>query len=93
MDNYKYLILGGGMAANAAIRGIREIDPAGPIGMVSLDIDPPYKRPYLSKGLWKNKPFDSVWLPLEGQDVTRHFGRRIVSLNADQLIAKDDQDV
>jgi 3-phenylpropionate/trans-cinnamate dioxygenase ferredoxin reductase subunit len=91
MENYKYLIIGGGMAANAAIRGIREIDPTGPIGMVSSDIDPPYKRPYLSKGLWKNKPFDSVWLPLEDQDISRHFGRLIVSLNGDQLIAKDDQ--
>ncbi len=65
MENYQYLIIGGGMAAGAAAKGIREIDPDGTIGVVSLDIDPPYKRPYLSKQLWKGKPFESVWFHME----------------------------
>jgi len=61
MPEYKYLIIGGGMTAAAAIKGIREIDTEGSIGVVSEDVDPPYKRPPLSKKLWQGKPFDIVW--------------------------------
>ncbi len=32
MSHYPYLIVGGGMAAAAAVQGIREIDPTGAIG-------------------------------------------------------------
>jgi hypothetical protein len=32
MPHYKYLIIGGGMTADAAIRGIREVGPRGPRG-------------------------------------------------------------
>jgi 3-phenylpropionate/trans-cinnamate dioxygenase ferredoxin reductase subunit len=61
MTTYKYLIIGGGMTADAAVHGIREIDAAGPIGLLSSDSSPPYDRPPLSKGLWKGKQFDSIW--------------------------------
>src|SRR5215467_10721219 len=61
MRNYKYLIIGGGMTADAAVGGIREIDTKGSIGVISSDSDPPYDRPPLSKSLWKDKPLDSVW--------------------------------
>ncbi len=91
MENYKYLIIGGGMAANFAARGIREIDKDGSIGVVSLDIDPPYKRPYLSKKLWKGAPFDSVWLHVEEANVSLHLGRRIVSLDPKKMVARDEQ--
>jgi NADPH-dependent 2,4-dienoyl-CoA reductase/sulfur reductase-like enzyme len=71
MPKHKYLIIGGGMTAAAAIRGIREIDDEGSIGVVSQDIDPPYKRPPLSKKLWQGKPFDIIWrgMQTEGADV------------------------
>ena len=61
MRNHKYLIIGGGMTADAAVSGIREIDPTGSIGLISSDSDPPYDRPPLTKALWKGKPLDSVW--------------------------------
>lgn len=51
MRTYDYLIVGGGMVADAAARGIRELDPDGTIGILSADIDPPYTRPALSKKL------------------------------------------
>ena len=86
MNNYKYLIIGGGMTADAAAKGIREIDPDGSIGLFSMETDPPYKRPLLSKGLWKGKPFDSVWRHTESQHVTLHLGQKIVSLDAGQLV-------
>ena len=36
MPNYKYLIVGGGMTADAAISGIREVDPNGSIGLIAV---------------------------------------------------------
>ncbi|MGH8601483.1 MAG: hypothetical protein ACREXR_01485, partial [Gammaproteobacteria bacterium] len=56
MPNYTYLIVGGGMTTDAAVHGIREVDPNGSIGLVSTETHPPYNRPPLSKGLWKGKP-------------------------------------
>jgi len=91
MNNDKYLIIGGGMTADAAVKGIREIDPDGSIGLISMESDPPYNRPPLSKGLWKGKSFDSIWRNTESQHVTLHLGRRIVSLDADKQVARDDQ--
>lgn len=91
MDTYDYLIIGGGMTADAAAKGIREVDPTGSIGMVSLESDPPYKRPLLSKGLWKGKPLESVWRHTEQANVEQVLGRRIVSLDPDTLLARDDQ--
>jgi NADPH-dependent 2,4-dienoyl-CoA reductase/sulfur reductase-like enzyme len=90
METFKYLIIGGGMCAAAAMRGIREIDQQGSIGLVGQETDPPYKRPPLSKGLWKGKPLDSIWCKTEDLQVQLHLGRRIVSLNPDNLIVQDD---
>jgi 3-phenylpropionate/trans-cinnamate dioxygenase ferredoxin reductase subunit len=91
MNPYKYLIIGGGMTADAAIKGIREIDPAGTIGLVSLEPNPPYNRPPLTKGLWKGKPFDSIWRHTPSLGVTLRLAHRIVSLDAGSLVATDDQ--
>ena len=55
MANYKYLIIGAGMTADAAVRGIRELDQNGTIGLIGSDPNPPYNRPPLTKGLWKGK--------------------------------------
>ncbi len=45
MEKYKYLIVGSGMTADAAVRGIRQLDQAGTIGLVGNDPNPPYNRP------------------------------------------------
>jgi NADPH-dependent 2,4-dienoyl-CoA reductase/sulfur reductase-like enzyme len=91
MNNYKYLIIGGGMTADAAVSGIRELDSGGSIGLVSAESDLPYNRPPLSKGLWKGKSLDSVWRKTESKNVSMHLGRKIVSLNAEKQSARDDQ--
>jgi 3-phenylpropionate/trans-cinnamate dioxygenase ferredoxin reductase subunit len=65
MKNYKYLIIGGGMTAASAVNGIREIDSAGSIGLISAESDAPYDRPPLSKGLWKGGSLDSIWRRLD----------------------------
>ena len=37
MPHYKYLIIGGGMTADAAIGGIREVDPSGTVGLIGAE--------------------------------------------------------
>ncbi len=75
MPTYKYLIVGGGMTADAAIGGIREVDTAGSIGLIGSEPQPPYNRPPLTKGLWKGKPLSSIWRKTEKTGVTLHTGR------------------
>ncbi len=55
MQDYRYLIIGGGMTAAAALKGIREVDAQGSIGLLTADTHPPYPRPPLSKALWKGR--------------------------------------
>ena len=90
-DNYRYLIVGGGMAADAAIRGIREIDPAGTIGLISAETDPPYKRPPLSKKLWHGKGVESIWLKTDRHGVDLHLGRTARVLDLRQRRVVDDR--
>ena len=56
------------MTANAAVKGIRSVDKSGTIGVVSNEQHPPYKRPPLSKALWKGDPIESIWM----SDATEH---------------------
>jgi NADPH-dependent 2,4-dienoyl-CoA reductase/sulfur reductase-like enzyme len=79
--HYPYLIVGGGMAADAAVRGIRAVDPHRSIGIISAEFDPPYKRPPLSKKLWAGKPLASVWLNASTQGADIHLGRSVRALN------------
>jgi NADPH-dependent 2,4-dienoyl-CoA reductase/sulfur reductase-like enzyme len=81
MPKYQYLIVGGGMTADAAVRGIREVDPRGSIGLLSGEGHPPYDRPPLTKGLWKGKPVESIWRHTEDQGVTLHLGRMAQDLD------------
>ena len=64
MTHYDYLIVGGGMVADAAARGIRELDARGSIGILSADVDPPYARPALTKKLWTDPDFSWDQVPL-----------------------------
>jgi 3-phenylpropionate/trans-cinnamate dioxygenase ferredoxin reductase subunit len=90
MEHYKYLIIGGGMTADAAARGIRELDAGGSIGLIGSEPDPPYDRPPLSKKLWTGKPLESIWRKTSGQEVTLHLGRTVRSLDPCNRLATDD---
>src|SRR3990170_6089157 len=91
MPDLKYLIIGGGMAAYAAVQGIRSLDPSGSLGLLSSEPDPPYKRPPLSKGLWKGKSLDSIWLGSPDQRVELHLGRTALALDPAAKLVRDDQ--
>ncbi len=53
--DYDYVIAGGGLAGASAVEGIRELDAAGRILLVSEESHLPYDRPPLSKKLWFGK--------------------------------------
>jgi NADPH-dependent 2,4-dienoyl-CoA reductase/sulfur reductase-like enzyme len=91
MPNYTYLIIGGGMTADAAIEGIREVDPSGLVGLIGADSHPPYDRPPLSKGLWKGQALESIWRQTDRQGVTFHLGRRARALDLHGKSVTDDQ--
>jgi len=91
MPNYKYLIVGGGMTGDAALHGIREVDRAGSIGLIGAEAHAPYNRPPLSKGLWKDKPLESIWRKADNQSVTFHFGRTARKLDPQTKRVTDDQ--
>ena len=91
MPSYQYLIVGGGMTADAAVAGIRQVDAAGTIGLVGAESHTPYNRPPLSKGLWKGKPLESIWRKTAMREAALHLGRRIVALDPSQKHVTDDQ--
>ncbi len=74
---YDYLIVGAGMTADAAVRGIRKHDARGSIAVIGAEADPPYNRPPLTKALWKGDPVDSVWRRTPEAGAEMHLGRRV----------------
>jgi 3-phenylpropionate/trans-cinnamate dioxygenase ferredoxin reductase component len=91
MKHYKYLIIGGGLTGDAAVRGIRELDTEGSIGMFSMEPDPPYMRPNLSKGLWKGRPLEKIWRNTQSLGVEMHLASKIVQLDLANKRVQDQQ--
>ncbi len=90
MYEYRYLIVGGGIAADAAAKGIRDRDGNSTIGLISKESDPPYDRPPLTKGLWKGEDLDSIWRNTAEKGVDLHLGRVATRLEPDQHRVIDD---
>jgi 3-phenylpropionate/trans-cinnamate dioxygenase ferredoxin reductase component len=86
----RYLIVGGGMTADAAVRGIREHDADGSILLVGAEPDAPYKRPPLTKGLWSGGDEAKIWKHTDDTGAELLLGRRIVELDLAAHRATDD---
>lgn len=58
---YRYVIIGGGLAAASAAEGIREVDAEGSVVIIGQENRRPYHRPPVSKGilLGSKKPEDT----------------------------------
>jgi 3-phenylpropionate/trans-cinnamate dioxygenase ferredoxin reductase component len=93
MQHFKYLIIGDGMTADAAIGGIRQADPSGSIGLIGSEPHQPYNRPPLSKALWKGQSVDSIWRRTNHQGVDLHLGRSVNGLDVKQKQVVDDHGV
>ncbi|HEY4687940.1 MAG TPA: FAD-dependent oxidoreductase [Anaerolineae bacterium] len=62
-EQTRYLIVGAGLAAHHAVRGIRERDAEGRIIIVGDEPELPYTRPHLSKAyLMGKRPKDKVYV-------------------------------
>jgi 3-phenylpropionate/trans-cinnamate dioxygenase ferredoxin reductase component len=90
MKHYKYLIIGGGLAGDAATKGIRELDAEGSIGMIGMEPDPPYMRPNLSKGLWKGRPVEKIWRKTEDR-AELHLNRKVTRVDPAKKSVVDNQ--
>ncbi|MGE5803034.1 MAG: NAD(P)/FAD-dependent oxidoreductase [Gemmatimonadota bacterium] len=91
MTSYRYLIIGGGMTADAAARAIREADPSGSIGIISSEPHPPYARPPLSKALWKGESEDAIWKHTETAGVELRLSRRVTAIDPQKKTVTDDR--
>ncbi len=90
VQHYPYLIIGGGMTADSAARGIRQVDSSTPIGMLCAEPDPPYNRPPLSKGLWKRLKLNAIWRQTAQLGVDLLTSRKAVQLDAGQKRVVDE---
>src|SRR5574342_492816 len=91
MTHYQYLIIGGGLTGDAAVRGVRELDAEGSIGMISTEPDPPYTRPNLSKGLWKGRPMEKIWRNTQNLGVEILLGRKVIRLDPLEKCVRDER--
>lgn len=86
MESYDYLIIGGGMVADAAAKGIREQDAEASIGILGEESTVPFPRPALSKKLWTDPDFtvDDAALDTEGETgATLHLGQHAANVDVD----------
>ena len=91
-NKFKYLIIGGGMTASAAVESIRTIDKGGTIGLITAESYTPYDRPPLSKGLWQDTDIDDIWRKCKERNVEFFLKRLAVEINPSQKMVIDQQD-
>ncbi len=88
---HDYLIIGAGMAADAAAKAIGEVDAGADVAIIGDEAAPPYQRPPLSKALWKgDKSVADIVLATAASGATLYMGRRIESLDRAAHVARDD---
>ncbi|MBD3274045.1 MAG: NAD(P)/FAD-dependent oxidoreductase, partial [Candidatus Marinimicrobia bacterium] len=84
MQEYTYIIIGGGMTGDAAVRGIRQADEEGSIGLFSRESHPPYNRPPLSKDLWKGMDEEKIWRQTESLELDMHLSTQVNTLTREE---------
>jgi 3-phenylpropionate/trans-cinnamate dioxygenase ferredoxin reductase subunit len=89
MEQSRYLVVGGGLTADGACKGIREVDSDGTIVLVGEEPHAPYARPPLSKALWKGEAENTIWRGTARLGVDVRLGRRIIALDLRERVAID----
>src|SRR6185312_8421451 len=90
MENFKYLIIGGGMTADSAVKGIRKKDKSGTIAIISNEAHPPYDRPPLSKALWKGEKEETIWRKTEEQNITLFLSATAKAIDVESKVVTDE---
>jgi len=91
MTHYPYIIVGGGMTAASALNAIRSVDPTGEIALFSLEANPPYARPPLTKGLWLGKPLEKIWRKIDYPNTELFLKSCIIRVDTGEKEIEDDQ--
>jgi 3-phenylpropionate/trans-cinnamate dioxygenase ferredoxin reductase subunit len=92
MDRYQYIIVGGGMTADAAVRGVRQVDAEGAIAVIGREGHPPYDRPPLTKGLWKGAGLEKIWRGTESvPGVDLRLDREVEQIDLREHSIRDDR--
>jgi len=78
----RYVLVGGGMAADAAAKAIRQGDPEGSVTLVTAEAEGPYRRPHLSKALWTGGEVAKALLGTAERGVHVLTGRVATALDA-----------
>lgn len=89
MKKYSYIIVGGGMTGDSAVKGIREIDQDGSILLISAERVPPYDRPPLSKSLWKNSSVEKIWRHTAKKNADILLNTNAYSIDPELKVVKD----
>jgi len=79
--DYRYVIVGGGMAADAAAKAARKADHEGNVLVICAESDEPYRRPPLTKGLWNGDDPAKVALHTAQQGVDLVLGDAAVAID------------
>jgi len=93
--HYRYCIVGGGLAAAAALEGIRSRDPAGTILLLSRENHRPYHRSPLTKEVWTGEILLDQ-LPVHPDDwyreqrVDLRLRREVVELDPEKRLLWDE---
>ncbi|MDP2933340.1 MAG: FAD-dependent oxidoreductase [bacterium] len=96
MQQYKYLIIGGGVAGTTAAEIIRKEDPSGSIAILSDEPHRLYSRIMLSKPAFflEKVPFDSVWMKKESwydeKNIAFLGGKRATKIETEKKIMELD---
>ena len=89
MSSYNYVIIGGGLAGGKAVEGIRQVDEAGSVILVTQEDHRPYERPPLSKGyLRAEADLERVYLREEAyyadNDIETVSGQKVTRINPEE---------
>lgn len=88
---FDYLIIGAGMAGEAAAEALREADAKATIGVLGDEPNPPYDRPPLSKALWKDGKEADIWRPVAKARAEVQLSRRATQIERQAHIVHDDK--
>jgi 3-phenylpropionate/trans-cinnamate dioxygenase ferredoxin reductase component len=86
-----YVIVGGGMTADAACRAILESDHDADVVVVGEESDPPYNRPPLTKGLWHGKGEYTVDRHTREVASGLWLGSRVTAIDPVARVVSDDR--
>jgi 3-phenylpropionate/trans-cinnamate dioxygenase ferredoxin reductase subunit len=89
MEYYKYIIIGGGMTGDSAVKGIREVDKNGKIALFSKESHMPYDRPPLTKDLWKGKEVEKIYRGTDLLNADIILNTEIISIKPPDKVITD----